>query len=424
MPRPPPPITPDSYEAFVQHASENPHAWFKYIQQSIAYSETLELQITYLQDQSTQDKAGLQAIQDYQTRLISDLQDKLANAVANERNALALAIPTVPTPSASITLKTPDTECASVPIDITSPNDPTKSTSTRSQLSERIPDPPEFKGNRKDFSRFASQIHAKMITNADRFPTPQSRLTYLASRLEDTAYAQLQPYSRNGVFHLKDYQEGLDVLERAFGDPNKVNNARKELMQLKQTNKEFGTFFAEFHRLALESEMHDDALPTLLENALSKELRDQLISATSVPTTDYHAFAKFLQELENRRRYYTTSHLSVHLPRHLTSTTVVTPAFKQVDRSQPAGEPMDLSTHRTLKPLDNTERQRLREIGACFRCRKPGHMASKCPDPPLSSHSSREPFRPRAAIDSCSHHSDSDSENGMSLSTVGPRDRN
>ena len=40
------------------------------------------------------------------------------------------------------------------------------------RLSERLPDPDKFKGDRKDLRRFVSQIHKKMNINHDRFLTP------------------------------------------------------------------------------------------------------------------------------------------------------------------------------------------------------------------------------------------------------------
>jgi Ty3 transposon capsid-like protein/Zinc knuckle len=54
------------------------------------------------------------------------------------------------------------------------------------------------------------------------------------------------------------------------------------------------------------------------------------------------------------------------------------------------GEPMQLDTFRTmapkvnkntpksLQPLSTEERTRLQSIGACFKCRRPGHMAREC----------------------------------------------
>lgn len=56
------------------------------------------------------------------------------------------------------------------------------------------------------------------------------------------------------------------------------------------------------------------------------------------------------------------------------------------------GEPMQLDTLRTMKPkvskdtskplqpLSTEERTRLQSIGACFKCRRPGHMARECPN--------------------------------------------
>ncbi|XP_077660544.1 uncharacterized protein AFUA_3G09420 [Aspergillus fumigatus Af293] len=73
-----------------------------------------------------------------------------------------------------------------------------------------------------------------------------------------------------------------------------------------QTNKEFGTFFAEFQRLALEGEMPEETLPTLLKQAISYELWSMLMH-NQPPSQEYHQFARFLQELENCRRQYTTN---------------------------------------------------------------------------------------------------------------------
>jgi hypothetical protein len=142
-----------------------------------------------------------------------------------------------------------------------------------------------------------------MIVNQDRFPTPLSRMSYVTSRLSGTPYSQILPYIRNGVYQLDDYPEVLKILERAYGDPNRVQNTRSELFRFKQTNKEFAAFFAEFQRLGLEAEMNDESLATLLEQAISNELRGMLLH--NPPTSrQYLDLAAHLQELENRRRYY------------------------------------------------------------------------------------------------------------------------
>jgi hypothetical protein len=97
-------------------------------------------------------------------------------------------------------------------------------------------------------------------------------MTYVNSRLSGTLYSQILPYIQGGVCQLNNYSEILKILERAYRDPNRVQNTCSELFCFKQTNKEFAAFFAEFQRLGLEAEMNYKSLATLLEQAVSNEL--------------------------------------------------------------------------------------------------------------------------------------------------------
>ncbi|GFF97258.1 conserved hypothetical protein [Aspergillus udagawae] len=131
-------------------------------------------------------------------------------------------------------------------------------------------------------------------------------MAYMNNRLKGAPYAQILPYIKKGICTLNDYQDILDILERAFGDPNRMNNAHNELFSLHQTNKEFSTFFAEFQRLALEGEMPEETLSTLLEQAISYKLQSMLMHNQPL-SQEYHQFTRFLQDLENHRCQYTTS---------------------------------------------------------------------------------------------------------------------
>jgi hypothetical protein len=241
------------------------------------------------------------------------------------------------------------------------------SPSEHSQRSEKLPDPDKFSGDKKDLRRFTMQIRQKMDVNADRYNTAKSRLAYVQGRLTGVAYAQVSPYIQNVAHQPSDYEGILDILEQAFGDPNRINNARTELFRLRQTNKDFASFFAEFHRLALEGEMSDDALSTILEQAVSKEVKELLIS-NKPPSRSYLNLAKHIQELENRRQYYSTTpafrpYVAPTVKPAITTTTTT--------RLAPS-DPMDLSSQRRLPPSD-------KETGNCFRCHKPGHRIRDCP---------------------------------------------
>ncbi|KAL2276408.1 hypothetical protein FJTKL_00922 [Diaporthe vaccinii] len=87
-----------------------------------------------------------------------------------------------------------------------------------------------------------------------------ARSTYVARRLTKEAYELILPKTLYGVPQFVDYPDLLKYLEEAFGDPDRIQNSRNKLYQLRQRNQDFSAYFAEFQRLALEGEMLDTAL--------------------------------------------------------------------------------------------------------------------------------------------------------------------
>jgi hypothetical protein len=253
-------------------------------------------------------------------------------------------------------------------------------------ISEKLPDPEKFDGSRADLRRFTQQIYAKMKANADRFPTVTSRLTYVAGRLTGRAYELILPKITDGLPQFPDYPDILAYLEKAFGDPNRVTNARNDLFRLRQSNKDFSTFFSEFQRLALEGQMAEDSLPTLLEQAISRELRGMLLHHDP-PSREFHQYAAFLQELENRRNrfYQAAPALTSRIPAPASHTQATPPrttsepptrsASPFSPRNQNQADPMDLSAQRT--PRLNGRRER----GECYRCGSKDHRVALCPEP-------------------------------------------
>lgn len=399
-----PPFLPESLEAFTDHVTAHTPDWFKYCREAYEYIgraeavlndiqekalqsdlrvQALEKEISHLKHEHERQLDRLQGARDHQEEQLQRMTMKLVEALKERDQAISLATPIVVTP---LSLPVPGipAERATAPIPRTlTPTTTSAPESTR--LSERLPDPEKFEGDRKDLRRFISQIHEKMKVNHDRFPTAQSRMTYVTNRLKGQPYAQILPYIKDGECQLSDYNEVLRILDRAFGDPNRINNARNDLFRLRQTNKDFSLFLAEFQRLALEGEMSEDALPVLLEQAINRELRTMLIHHEP-PSRQYYEFANFLQDLENRRRYYENAPgytPKIYAAAAKTRPTTVSPVSSPAAPTMPAfpklrdPDAMDLG-HQRRRPTSPSSR---RDRGECFRCGSSSHLVRNCPLP-------------------------------------------
>lgn len=387
--RPLPPFLPESEAQFLEHVIQHPTDWYEYCQNAYHYIDRHQLSASDLEDQAVRLNARITDLEanarsaqsendrsrgviEFQKSLYAEQSRELLAAEIAKEKALAAAQPAVSTPRSSpppvLLVETlTDPTPRAPPLIATAPSE-------SSRQSEKLPDPDRFTGERKDLRRFASQIHEKMNVNRDRYPTPQARMAYVSNRLSGNPYNQVLPYISSGVCQLPDYEDILRILERAYGDPNRVNNARTELFRYKQTNKEFSIFLAEFQRLGLEGEMSNESLSVLLEQSVSDELKSMMVHN---PPTDrrYHQLCAFLQDLDNRRQYYNPS-----AARTRTYAATVTPSTRIETRKEtvtsvrsPVGtnDPMDLSTQRRRSP-------NRREAGTCYRCGSKDHFVRQC----------------------------------------------
>lgn len=390
---PEPPIVPRDFDHFQSHVSENPAPWFEYLQLCHDVAERMSAENATLRQtvQEAEKQLASKTIQmEYQReeydRLADRLQSKLITAEAEKLNALAAAAPVVGTPE---TTPLPHESAENAPAHAT--RAPTASAAAPREplrLSERIPDPDKFLGDSKDLNRFVSQVYQKLTVNRDRFRTPQERMTYVTSRLSRTAYAQIAPHITLGNHDFTDFEEILRLLETAFGDPDRVQNAQNELFRLHQAHADFSNFHAEFERLSLEGELPEIARAPLLMQNISRELHEMLLHTPS-PSKEYRPLVRHLQELDNRRRQYhqrtqfpqarmsqRVAPLVTLLPRSVHPVSPSPQERRQETRTATAqlpgsGDLMDLSMVRRHSRSD-------RETGACFRCYKTGHRVRDC----------------------------------------------
>ncbi|KAH7459503.1 hypothetical protein FOMA001_g20034 [Fusarium oxysporum f. sp. matthiolae] len=322
---PTPPAIPGSRAEYEACYAEDPDKWYQYLSDAYAWMKEqesnqvaadrklveLQVQVETQQEEILNLQNTLQAVQIEKSAAMMqrswvedrlDKKEKELEAARDEaRQAIASRLPTVSalTPSA-----TPDPLAKTQAAEIVGAAPPPTTRSTASAyLSERLPDPEKFEATRADLRRFRDAITEKLTVNEDRYPTAVSRMAYVNSRLNKESYKLIQPYIFKGACRLPDYQDILDILQGAYGDPNEARTARRKLDVIKQRDRDFSTFYAEFQSLSLDSGLEGDALAPFLEKAVSKELSEMLLNN---PPADYsyNTLVSHFKELDIRLQEY------------------------------------------------------------------------------------------------------------------------
>lgn len=258
----------------------------------------------------------------------------------------------------------------------------------------KIPDPDKFSGEKDKLREFTMQLQLKTQTIQDE----QDRLRYAISRLSGPALSQVAPFIRPNNINLIDITALLRILESAFGDPDRIATAEQKIDNLKQKNKDFASYYAEFQRYASDLDWNESAKLSALRRGLSTELMTDMITMREVPRT-VDELVEICQLLDNRRRavqerlrpranYSTTTRA---IPATTTTRTTTAPVLSRTATTATGTQagPMDLSSSRRKLTLE--ERQRRMTEGRCLYCGGLGHMARDCP-------AARRPLRGAEAI--------------------------
>lgn len=104
---------------------------------------------------------------------------------------------------------------------------------SRNQKSKHFAVPPVFSSHEKsELGPFPDQLKIKFFNNADSFPTIQSRLWYTVIPLSHSALTQIRPYIKATGINLLELTRFHQLLKNAFGDPDTIATAIRELDNL------------------------------------------------------------------------------------------------------------------------------------------------------------------------------------------------
>jgi hypothetical protein len=144
-------------------------------------------------------------------------------------------------------------------------------------------DPEKFTGeDRGKLRSFVALLRLRLIDCPGEFLNEQSKLRYAFSRLEGAALEQLIHLVKDDRVNLGNFEAFVTSLEEAYGDPDRVNTADRARTKLRQGNRDFVAYYAEFQRLIADLNWNDVAKHMALHRGLCEELKD-ILSTQDLP---------------------------------------------------------------------------------------------------------------------------------------------
>ena len=165
-------------------------------------------------------------------------------------------------------------------------------------------------------------------------------MAYAVGFLKGKPYEQILPLIDEGNINIASVEALITLLENAFGDPDRVSRAERNLQSLCQNNSKFSDYLADFQRYAAEVSWNDAGERTSSYDGLSAELKDALVTLDTPDELDQ--FIILLKRVDNKIRACVAERKSsASTWRSPTTTTTRTP--------KPAAPPTTTTTLQVLK---------------------------------------------------------------------------
>jgi hypothetical protein len=257
----------------------------------------------------------------------------------------------------------------------------------------KLPDPEKYNGpsiekdkDGVDLEDWLAKVRRKLRANQDHYYNEELRMGYVQNMVGGMAAKHLAPRLRVGTTSpFQNAEEMLTTLENAYGNPHKKQDAADAFRRLYQNSSTFHTFWAEFQRLAAETEMPESTQLEELGYRVSAELQHALLAVDNVHTVYelaqrcmvMDAKIQRLKKVKARGSSKATATAGGSSPSAAASGGSGAPVtVKDENRTQGSGP----SLTRTRPTYDNAEKQQLSREGKCFYCKGLGHLARECPN--------------------------------------------
>jgi hypothetical protein len=251
------------------------------------------------------------------------------------------------------------------------------------------PDPKPFTGEDCTLLQpFLLTLYLCLQDCPGEFPDEQSNLRYAILTLEGPALKQVMHLVHPDRINLATFEDFMSTLEEAYRDPDRVSTAERGLAKLRQGNRDFVTYHAEFQCLVADVDWNDTAKRAAFQRGLCDELKD-ILSTQDIPE-DWHEYVTLVKKRDSQ---FQACKAELHRPTILTKSTPTpaarsTPSTRTQNTPHPTSSgsghlgpaPMDLSAARCR--LSPEEHQKSIDENCCLYCRGFNHLARDCPNKP------------------------------------------
>ena len=147
-----------------------------------------------------------------------------------------------------------------------------------SSRSQDIAAPDKFSRDRKTYRTLTVQLQTTLAGHARKFRDDQHKMMNITSLLEGNTHRMIHPYITSDRIDFNTIKELWDVLHCAYDNPDRRGTAERELAALKQGNREFSVYFADFQRIMAELQWDPSPKKAALRQGMAGSLKDLLLS--------------------------------------------------------------------------------------------------------------------------------------------------
>jgi hypothetical protein len=237
--------------------------------------------------------------------------------------------------------------------------------------------PTTFHGDRSKVNSFVQECKLYLAINDQIYVSDAAKIAFVLSHMVDKEALQWKEQYITSITNAADqivfptYLVFITALKEAFKPVDQTADAMHKLNLIKQGSRPVEELVTEFRLLVGQAGIGDSTtsdnihLIGLFRNALNPALAKRILFGETVPTTIKGWYDKAVQFDSN-----------FQMARAIMGKKIETNNWRSRGNFGNQRDPNAMD----IGKLTPEERTRLMKLGACFKCRKPGHMSNKCPD--------------------------------------------